>query len=124
MDANKLIDLKNKLGRWPDFIRDLRRYDFEWETGKDLEIFVTKCSERLAMGSVKYGDSWKHVDLITEAEQEILDVPVYMFLHWLKLKENNALTPKKEIDLCAISFMAFMLWNAIRTERETLDRKD
>lgn len=79
IDANKIADLKIKFANFSEFI--------------------VKMSERMTMGTMKYGDQWKFADIPHEIEQEILDVAIYAYLLWLrimKIKEKMAEDGKNE----------------------------
>lgn len=111
LDANNLVDLKTKLGALPYFMIHVKQVPGT-ALCKHYSTFCMELQKRLTFGSLKYGPSWKEVNLLKELEQELLDLAGYAFLEWLK--RGRKISPIAERKLCAIASAAVVLWEFVK----------
>lgn len=111
VEANQLSDLKTKLALIPDFMKMVREIPAT-RICPEYNEFCLVLQARLTMGSLKYCDTWKYVDLLTELEQELYDVAGYSYLEWLK--RGSEITDEDQVRLVAIAASAVVLWQFVR----------
>jgi len=120
IDANKITDLKTKLGALPYFLLKVRSLPVTAACSNFTE-FCSVLQSRLTMGSMKYGESWKQVDLLHELEQELYDIANYAYLEWLKRKRK--IKPVDEVKLVSVAASAVVLWQFVRDMKAERDGK-
>jgi len=107
IDSNKVVAVDEKLKHLKKFIALMETskgtifhsaYEI-WKArfpGGTFAQFCVELQARLVMGSLKYGDTWKFIDLGKEIDSEALDLAVYDYLTWLK-KETGGHWSQKAI---------------------------
>src|SRR6266702_421948 len=97
IDSNKVVAIDEKVRHFAKYAKlivnghasETANRAFEmWQmrTGGTVTEFLLAVQERLVMGSLKYGDTWKFVDLEKEVMAELFDIVCYEYLIDLKKK--------------------------------------
>lgn len=107
VDANILGDVHEKIVFYRKMIPKILDELGECADPKAFAAFFSDAQGRMLYGGLKYGPgSWKHIDLLAELKQELLDVANYSMLELLK----GGHTASEEAWLISFIADAFVMW--------------
>lgn len=126
VSANVLGDVHVKVAKFTEFAKELTESigcskprehyppvteDGHYDPTADVAEFLVSLQGRMIEGGLKYGPgSWKHVDLMAELKQELLDVAAYSFLELIKNPGANDMYREW---LMSMAVEAYILWREV-----------